>query len=247
MSQIALDIKNISKKFSLNKPQGLSLSRDKSSSKQNQLVALDDVSFSVNKGEILGIIGLNGSGKTTLLRIISGIYKPNSGSVDVYGKLTPILQIGTGFQGDLNANDNIMMNGLLMGMKKSEIVKKIPSIMQFSELEKFSKMKLKHFSSGMRSRLAFATAIQVDFDILLLDEVLSVGDKIFREKCYDTFMSMKRERKTILHTTHNIQKLAEFSDRVLLLHKGKIVKIGKPYEVLEMYNEITKTARLDTS
>jgi len=247
MNQIALDIKNISKKFSLNKPQGLSLSRDKSSSKQNQLVALDDVSFSVSKGEILGIIGLNGSGKTTLLRIISGIYQPDSGSVSVYGKLTPILQIGTGFQGDLNANDNIMMNGLLMGMKKSEIVKKIPSIMQFSELEKFSKMNLKHFSSGMRARLAFATAIQVNFDILLLDEVLSVGDKIFREKCYDTFMSMKRERKTILHTTHNIQKLAKFSDRVLLLHQGKLVKIGKPYEILEMYNEITKTTRLDTS
>lgn len=236
MEDIVIQVKNVSKIFKLDKP--LVLSNQSNSGQQKTLKALDDISFNVTKGEVLGIIGLNGSGKTTLLRIIAGVYKPNSGSVKMEGKLSPLLQLGTGFQGELDARENIIMNGMLLGISKSEIKEKVNHIIQYAELERFVNMKLKYYSAGMRARLAFATAMQINPDILLVDEVLAVGDENFQKKSYETFLSFTKSKKTILHATHNLGKLSEFSDRVLLLHQGKIVMLGKPDEVIKKYSEL---------
>jgi len=238
-------VKNITKTFNLKKPKGISgiaknLMSD--SSRPGKLVALDNISFEVSKGEVLGIIGLNGSGKTTLLRTIGGIYKPTSGTVQVNGKLAPLLQIATGFNNELVARENIVLYGMLMGMPKSKIEAKIDSIIEFAELEKFSEMKLLHYSSGMKARLAFSTALQIDPDILLVDEILSVGDVSFKEKSFDAFLSFKKKGKTILFTSHSKSMISKLSDRAMLLQKGKMVKIGDADEVIKRYDEIRKTS-----
>jgi len=239
MDEPAVIVNKVTKIFKINKQVGISkLFNRKSNNGQKTLVALDNVSFTVQKGEILGIIGLNGSGKTTLLRIMAGVYKPDSGTVQVNGTLSPLMQIGAGFQGDLAAKENIIMNGMLLGISKSEITHKVKPILEYAELEKFSNMKLKHYSSGMRARLAFATSMQINPDILLMDEIQAVGDKNFRKKSYDTFLSLKNNKKTILHTTHNLDMLSEFSDRILLLHQGKMILIDEPEKVIERYKEM---------
>lgn len=239
MEDIVISVNKVSKIFKLDKPLVVSKIVNQSSNNQNKILeALNEITFTVPKGEVLGIIGLNGSGKTTLLRVIAGVYKPTSGYVEVNGRLSPLLQLGTGFQGDLDARDNIIMNGMLLGISKSDITKKVENIIQYAELEKFVNMKLKHYSTGMKARLAFATAMQIDPDILLVDEVLAVGDKDFQKKSYETFLSFRKNKKTILHATHNLDKLSEFSDRVLLLDKGKIVIIGNPNEVIRKYHDV---------
>jgi len=230
-------VENLTKHFKMKKPKGRSEEKGGYIS-QNIIKSLDQVSFSVDKGEMLGIIGLNGSGKTTLLRTIAGIYRPDSGSVKVNGKMAPILHIGTGFHHELDARENIIMNGLLLGMTKNEIQQKVDQILEFSELQDFSEMKLKHYSAGMRARLAFSTALEVNPDILLVDEVLAVGDMAFRQKSAEKFLSFKKNGKTILYTTHDLTSISELSDRVLLIHRGKVVKIGKPNEVIQKYKEI---------
>ena len=237
---IAITLKNVSKTFKIDQRKGVSkiLDNQKNNGKTKNFMALENISFEVKKGEVLGVIGLNGSGKTTLLRIIAGVYKPDGGSVKVNGKLSPLLQLGAGFQVDLNARENIIMNGMLLGFSKSEMKDKVDKIIQFAELEKFSNLSLKHFSSGMRARLGFAIAIQVNPEILLLDEILAVGDRIFKEKSYETILSFKKNSKTILHATHNLDKLSELSDRVLLLHKGKNVILDEPEIVLKKYKEL---------
>ncbi len=226
MDDFAISVKNVSKIFRLDKP--LSISSKSNQSDPKNLKVLDGISFTVSKGEILGIIGLNGSGKTTLLRIIAGIYKPSSGSVEVHGRISPLLQLGTGFQGDLDAKENVIMNGMLLGISNSQIKQKVDEILEYAELEKFANMKLKHFSTGMIARLAFAIAMKINPDILLIDEVLAVGDEKFQKKSYETFLSFTKKNKTILHATHDLQKLLEFSNRVLLVHQGRMVMIGKP-------------------
>lgn len=237
MSDVAIRVDNVSKIFKLDKP----LATNKSSQSKQQkktLQVLDGISFTVSKGEILGIIGFNGSGKTTLLRIIAGIYKPNSGSVETFGRISPLLQLGTGFQGDLDARENVIMNGMLLGIPKSQMMQNVDSILEYAELKKFANMKLRQFSAGMTARLAFATAMKINPDILLVDEVLAVGDEQFQIKSYETFLSLIKQNKTILHATHDLAKLSEFSNRVLLLHQGKIVMIGKAPEVIEKYHEL---------
>jgi len=245
LDEIAVVCENISKSFKLDMSQGFKkMARFMTTATiPTHLTALNEISLSVKKGEVLGIIGRNGSGKTTLLRIIAGIYKPDSGKVKVNGKLSPLLQLGTGFQSDLVARENIVMNGMLLGLSKSEIEDKIDTILEFAGLERFSELKLKNYSSGMRARLAFSTAMQINPDILLVDEILAVGDKEFAEKSWNTFLSFKKNNKTILHTTHNLPKAMEFSDRILLLDKGNIVMIGNPKEVIKKYNEISNPLR----
>jgi len=241
MNEIAIYVKNISKIFKLSKPFGISTIIHSNSKQQKTLTALDEITFSVNKGEVLGIIGLNGSGKTTLLRIIAGVYQPTNGTVEVNGQLSSLMQLGTGFHGDLDAGENIVMNGMLLGISKTEITANVESILEFAELEKFAYMKLKYFSSGMRARLAFATAMKIDSDILLMDEVLSVGDKDFQKKSYESFLSFTKKNKTIIHATHNLNRLSEFSNRVLLLHEGRKVMIGEPDEVIQSYKKLRRT------
>jgi ABC-type polysaccharide/polyol phosphate transport system ATPase subunit len=210
-----------------------------SKSKNNKsFQALLDVSFSIKKGEVFGIIGTNGSGKTTLLRIICGIYKPDKGHVEVKGRLSQLMEIGAGFQKELAAKENIIINGMLLGLSKSQIERKVESIIEYADLKKFTNLILKHYSSGMKARLAFATAMQINPDILIVDEIMSVGDKNFRKKSYETFLSFQKKNKTIIMATHSLGSLSQICDRVLLLNKGKNIMVGKPEDVLKKYQEI---------
>ncbi|MFA6098844.1 MAG: ATP-binding cassette domain-containing protein [Patescibacteria group bacterium] len=204
-------------------------------SQAERLKALQEVSFNVKKGEFLGIIGRNGSGKSTLLKIIAGILKPNSGRVIVNGTIAPFLELGVGFQGDLSARDNVYLYGAILGLSRSTIDGKFSDIIKFAELERFVDQKLKNFSSGMQVRLAFATAIQAEADILLVDEVLAVGDLDFRKKCYDVFKRLRDEGKTIIFVSHDLFTVNKFCHRVILLESGKMVRQGTPAEVIEFY------------
>jgi len=243
MDNFAIHLENVSKTFALNENKSF-LDRIKKQKiiekEQKKILALNKITFSVSPGEIMAIIGSNGSGKTTLLRVISGIYKPDSGIVKINGHLAPLLHIGTGFHPELVAEDNITMYGRLLGMSRLEIEKKIDTIIEFAELKKFMGMKLKHYSSGMRLRLAFSTALQIDPDIILIDEALAVGDLSFKEKSYDAFQTFKKKKKTIVFSSHNLESIRDFADSVVLIHQGKMIKIGEPNEVIEKYKEISK-------
>jgi len=245
----AVIVENLSKSFTLKRTKSVfGKAKDvyKGNGKSQKIHSLNNISITVPKGQMLGIIGLNGSGKTTLLRIISGVYEPDSGSVTVNGRMAPLLQIGTGFHPELNAQENIVMYGLLLGLKKREIKEKVDSIIEFAELEDFTQMKLKNYSSGMRARLGFSTALQVNPDILLVDEVLAVGDMAFREKSAKAFLSFKEKGKTILFTAHSMKNISDLSDRVLLLDKGNVVMIGEPKEAIEKYREIVAAKQKKT-
>jgi ABC-type polysaccharide/polyol phosphate transport system ATPase subunit len=197
--------------------------------------ALEDVTFSVEPGEFFGVIGPNGSGKSTLLRILAGIYVPDSGIVRVNGLLSPFIELGVGFNIELNARDNIRINATLAGLTKRELDEKFDDILHFAELERFVDQKLKNYSSGMLVRLAYSIAIQIPFDVLLLDEVLAVGDEAFQEKCFATFDQFKEEGKTIVFVSHALDLVERFCDRVLLLRNGLVHAIGSPHEVAELY------------
>jgi len=240
MENIAVQVENLTKEFESGKPSGLlNIIRQLSSKRKNKkFVALDNVTFSVKKGEVLGIIGANGSGKSTLLRIIAGVYKPDSGNVIVNGRLSPLMQLGAGFENELTAKDNIVMNGLLLGVSKSTIEKKVEAIIEYAELDEFRNLKIKHYSSGMRAKRAFAIAMQVNPEILLVDEILSVGDRNFRKKSIETFLSFKNNGRTILLASHNLETLSTFCDRVLVLQKGKMVIVGNPEEAIAKYKTI---------
>jgi ABC-type polysaccharide/polyol phosphate transport system ATPase subunit len=199
--------------------------------------ALKDVTLSVEPGEFFGIFGPNGSGKSTLLRILAGIYVPDKGHVRVKGLLSPFIELGVGFDLELNARDNIRINTTLAGFTKRQLEAKFDEILEFAELERFVDQRLKNYSSGMLMRLAFSIAIQIPFDILLLDEVLAVGDASFQEKCFAMFDRFKEERKTIVLVTHDLNLLSRFSDRVLLLEFGTVSAIGSPDNVIDTYRE----------
>jgi ABC-type polysaccharide/polyol phosphate transport system ATPase subunit len=199
--------------------------------------ALKDVSFSVEKGEFFGILGPNGSGKSTLLRILAGIYVPDGGRVRVNGLLSPFIELGVGFDLDLNARENIRINTTLAGLTKQQRDGKFGEILEFAELERFVDQRLKNYSSGMLMRLAFSIAIQIPFDILLLDEVLAVGDESFQQKCFATFDRFKEEGKTIILVTHQLKLLSRFCDRVLLIENGVVRAAGSPDDVVDVYRE----------
>lgn len=241
MEQYSIKLENVTKVFSSfqNKLTDILSNRE-----AQKIIALKDVSLTTKRGDTVGLIGLNASGKTTLLRVISGIYSPDSGLVQVDGKLSPLLQIGTGFNMELDAVDNVILYGMLLGFTKKQIKSKIDAILEFAELEQFRDMRLKNFSSGMRARLGFATAFQVNPDIILVDEVLAVGDEAFREKSFQAFLSMKNQKKTIVFTSHNLVTVKEIADRVILLDKGRIIKMGTPDEVIPFYREIIKKTKL---
>jgi ABC-type polysaccharide/polyol phosphate transport system ATPase subunit len=197
--------------------------------------ALHDVTFDVERGEFFGIVGHNGSGKSTLLRILAGIYQPESGAYRVRGKVSPFIELGVGFNYDLSARDNVRINATLLGLSRRELAEHFDEIFEFAELRRFVDQKLKNFSNGMLVRLAFSIAIKAPFDILLLDEVLAVGDESFQEKCFAVFDQMRAERKTIVLVSHNLAAVAQFCDRVLLLERGVVRAIGAPDHVLPMY------------
>jgi ABC-type polysaccharide/polyol phosphate transport system ATPase subunit len=194
--------------------------------------ALKEISFSVDAGEFFGIFGPNGSGKSTLLRILAGIYQPDSGRVRVNGLLSPFIELGVGFDLELNARDNIRINGTLAGLTKRQLAARFDEILAFSELERFVDQKVKNYSSGMLMRLAYSIAIQIPFDVLLLDEVLAVGDESFQRKCFATFERFKEEGKTVILVTHDLHLLQRFADRVLRIEHGVMKGIGPTEELI---------------
>lgn len=200
-----------------------------------EFVALKNINFSVKRGEAIGIIGENGSGKSTLLKIIAHILRPSNGYVKINGKITPFLELGVGFQPDLTAKENIYLYGAVMEMSDREIDSKIDEILNFSGLKKFEDTKIKNFSSGMQVRLAFATAIQTKPDILLLDEVLAVGDMEFQQKCLDIFKQYIKEKKTIVFVSHDLGSIRRFCDKTLLLRHGEQIAFGNTSDIIDKY------------
>ena len=240
MSDIAMQVVNVSKKFRLHHEQRNSIYEAvtgflKKDRHYEELQVLDNVSFDVKKGEMVGVIGKNGAGKTTILRLLSRIYQPDSGTILTNGTVIPFLGLGLGFNPELTARDNIIIYGRFLGFSKKEIVEKEEEIIKFAELERFEDIKIKNFSSGMAARLAFATAVQVDPDIILVDEILSVGDIAFQKKSYETFLSFKERKKSIVVVTHNMDIIRKDCDRVIFLDEGKIQMVGEPEKVIEFY------------
>jgi ABC-type polysaccharide/polyol phosphate transport system ATPase subunit len=202
-----------------------------------ELYALRDINLRVNNGEFLGIIGKNGAGKSTLLKLIARVLEPTSGIVSVNGTIAPFLELGVGFQWELTVKDNIFFYGALLGMSRREIEQKYDWIIDFSGLERFVDAKLKNLSSGMQVRLGFSITVSVESPILLVDEVLAVGDIDFQQKCYDSFESFKKNGRTILFVSHDLNAVEKFCDRVILLENGCIKTEGPPVDVLALYKD----------
>jgi len=198
-------------------------------------IALDHVTFQIRKGEFFGIIGRNGSGKSTLLKILAGIYTPDDGHIVVNGQISPFLELGVGFNPELSGKDNIYLNGTILGLTKREIDKRYKRIVEFSELERFINVKMKNYSSGMHVRLAFSVAINANKDILLMDEVLAVGDTNFQSKCLTEFLNYKKEGKTVILVTHELNILQRYCERALLLRNGRITHLGASRDVASAY------------
>lgn len=240
MSENSIRVTNVSKKFRLYHEKRTTLYESILGSFNRKphyeiLQVLDNVSFDVKKGESFGIVGRNGSGKTTLLRILSHIYQPDSGSVETNGIVVPVLALGLGFHPELTAIKNIYQSSILLGIDKKQINESIDEVIKFAELEKFADTKLKNFSSGMQMRLAFATAVQVDPAVLLLDEVIAVGDINFQKKCRETMLDFKNRGKSIVLVSHSPSDIEKLCDRAMFLKEGKIDTIGKPKTVLDAY------------
>ncbi|MGB2711559.1 MAG: ABC transporter ATP-binding protein [Conexibacter sp.] len=202
------------------------------------LQAVGDVTFEVAEGEFFGIVGRNGSGKSTLLKCLAGIYDIDDGDLHVNGRLSPFIELGVGFNMDLTARDNVMINAIMLGLTRQQARDRFDEIIAFAELEDFLDLKLKNYSSGMTVRLAFSVAIQVDAEVLLIDEVLAVGDASFQQKCFAEFHRLKDEGRTILFVTHDMSAVERFCDRALLLEKGKMVDLGEPAAIARRYNEL---------
>jgi ABC-type polysaccharide/polyol phosphate transport system ATPase subunit len=206
--------------------------------RHESFAALNDISFDVRSGEFFGIAGRNGSGKSTLLKCLAGIYGVDSGRIWMRGRLSTFIELGVGFNQDLAARDNVVLNGIMMGLSPREARARYDAVIDFAELREFEELKLKNYSSGMHVRLAFAVAIQVDAEILLVDEVLAVGDAAFQQKCFDVFNSMRDEGRTIVLVTHDMGALNRFCHRALLLERGSAMHLGEPHEVADRYLEI---------
>lgn len=204
-------------------------------SSHETLTALDDVSFTVDRGEFFGIVGRNGSGKSTLLKCMAGIYRLDGGQIFIDGRISTFIELGVGFNPDLTAKDNVTINGVMMGLTPREAASRFEQVIEFAELESFTEMKLKNYSSGMEVRLAFSVAIQVDADVMLIDEVLAVGDAAFQQKCFDVFYEMRDKGKTVLLVTHDMGSVTRFCDRAALLDGGRLVDIGDPEDVADSY------------
>lgn len=243
MNDIAIKVDNLSKTFKL--------PHEKQSSIKGMFVGLfagkrtfekqhvlENINFTVKKGEFFGIVGKNGSGKSTLLKLIAGIYAPNTGNIQLNGSLTPFIELGVGFNPELTGRENVFLNGALLGFNRDEVNTIYDQIVSFAELEKFMDQKLKNYSSGMQVRLAFSIAIQAKSDILLIDEVLAVGDAAFQTKCFDYFYKLKSEGATVVFVSHDRSSLERFCDRGILIDSGEMIESGDIQKVLKKYTNI---------
>ncbi|MBM3706978.1 MAG: ABC transporter ATP-binding protein, partial [Actinobacteria bacterium] len=236
-NNLAVEVKNVTKHYIIKHQKNPSLKDTilKGKEKYEEFLALDDITFSVNHGETFGIIGSNGSGKSTLLKLIAKVLMPTNGEVIVNGTVSALLELGAGFHPDLTGRENIYLNASILGLKKKEINKKFNEIIEFSELEQFIDMPVKSYSSGMYMRLGFSIAINVNPDILLVDEVLAVGDQSFQSKCYKVIYDFMHRGKTIIIVSHDLDTISDLCGRVIFLKKGKIEDIGDSIRVVNKY------------
>lgn len=242
-NDIAISVKNLHKSFKLPVEQSFGLkqaifNRLRGIKGYREQKVLRGLNFEIKKGEFIGIVGRNGSGKSTLLKILAGIYYPEKGEITINGNLVPFIELGVGFNPELTGRENVYMNGALLGFSNAEMDKMYDDIWEFAELKDFQDQKLKNYSSGMQVRLAFSIAIRAHGDILLLDEVLAVGDAAFQQKCNEYFASLKDQKQTVILVTHSMENVRKFCSRAILLENGKIVKSGKPSEIANAYNEM---------
>jgi len=240
MENIAVSLKNVSMMFNLNRDKVMGLKEYVVKALKRQLYfdefwALQDVSFDVPKGEVLGILGLNGSGKSTLLKLVAGVFKPTNGTVTVNGAVSPLLELGAGFDYEFSAKENVYMNGATFGHSPSYMKTLYKDIMDFADLWEFENVPLKNFSSGMSARLGFAVATQVNPDILIIDEALGVGDFRFQEKCENRIAELLSNNATVLLVSHSTETIKKLCTYAVLLHKGEIVIKGEVDEVCQMY------------
>lgn len=241
MSEVAIRVNNVSKLYKLyDKPmdrlkESLGLSRKQM---YKEHYALRNVSFDVHRGETVGIIGTNGSGKSTMLKIITGVLNPTEGDVQIQGRISALLELGAGFNMEYTGIENIYLNGTMMGFSKEEIDKKLDDILEFADIGDFVYQPVKTYSSGMFVRLAFAVSINIEPDILIVDEALSVGDVFFQVKCYHKFEEFKKMGKTILFVSHDLGSISKYCDRVILLNKGQKLSEGKPKQIVDEYKQI---------
>ena len=238
----AITVKNLSKTFRLpGERRGTLRERLMKLHQRNERKArrtLDDISFEIQQGEFFGIIGRNGSGKSTLLKILAGIYQPDKGShIEIHGRIAPMLELGVGFNPELTGRENVYLSATILGLTRAEIDTRYEEIVRFAELENFMELQVKHYSSGMSVKLAFSVATQIDAPIMLLDEVLAVGDFVFQEKCFCYFEECKKRGKTIILVTHDAKSMERFADRALLIQESKVEMIGAPQEVLKAYKK----------
>ena len=241
-----ISVKNVTMKFNLGieatsfKETFISLfdKKRRVSKEKNELLALNNVSFEISKGEVVGLIGSNGAGKSTLLKVVSGVMKPTKGSVKVEGVISPMIELGAGFDPELTARENIYLNGAILGYSKKFLDDKFEEIVDFSEIRDFLDVPVKNFSSGMTAKLAFSIATIVDPEILIVDEILSVGDIKFQEKSKKKMMEMINGGTTVLYVSHSLESIKDLCTKVIWLDHGKIVKIGKPKEICEEYYKV---------
>jgi len=237
-----IEVKNVTMKFKMSNQPINSLKEYftkslKGDIKYNDFTALDDVSFTVEKGETIGLIGRNGAGKSTCLKLISGILKPTSGEIITRGNIVPMLELGAGFDLELTGRENIFLNGAILGYSEEYLNSKYDEIVAFAEIEEFIDMPIRNYSSGMMARLAFSIASVVQPEILIVDEILAVGDVAFQEKSYNRMKELMSGGATVLFVSHNIDRLAEMCNRVVWIERGKVVKIGKAKTICKEYQK----------
>ena len=239
-----IKIENVSMKFNLEIEKDFSMKqafvdlftkKKKKNKKNDDFWALKNVSFTVDKGEVVGLIGSNGAGKSTLLKVVSGVMKPTSGKVTVQGVISPMIELGAGFDGNLTARENIYLNGAILGYSKKFLDEKFEEIVEFSELKDFLDVPVKNFSSGMTAKLAFSIATVVNPEILIVDEILSVGDLKFQEKSKKKMMEMIKGGTTVLYVSHSLDSIKDLCTKVVWLEHGKVVKIGDTEKVCDAY------------
>ena len=238
-----IELNNITMKFNLNIEKEFSIKQafvnffsfKKKKKKKEYFCALNDISFNVKKGEVVGLIGSNGAGKSTLLKVVSGVMKPTKGSVTVHGAISPMIELGAGFDQDLTARENIYLNGAILGYSKKFLDEKFDDIVEFSELKDFLDVPIRNFSSGMTAKLAFSIATVVEPEILIVDEILSVGDIKFQEKSKGKMLEMIKGGTTVLYVSHSLESIKDLCDKVVWIEHGKMIKMGPAKQICEEY------------